>query len=155
MIQVVDTVLLPELGLNLDPEFVKKILVSTDFTRTIAHLAARTGTRSVMLTATTDGRLHVAWAGTAMETYIVEAEAATPDVFDAGSTHIQVEPIYLTDILIETNEATIQFYDVNGNWGDNISLPVGFHSRDFVHYGIRIQNRIALAIGAYEIVMYR
>jgi len=155
IIQNIKSILIPEVGLDLEPEFVKEIKVGTDFSRVLAHLVARAGSRSVILKATTDGRLHVAWAGTSMEVYIVEMEVATPDVFDGGSTHIQVLPIYTTDILIETNDATIQFYDVNGNWGDNISLPVGFHSRDFVHYGIRIQNRVALAVGAYEIVMYR
>ena len=56
---------------------------------------------------------------------------------------------------METNDATIQFRNLAGVWGDNIPLPVGFHSKDFIHYGIRIQNRVALAVGAYEIVMYR
>ena len=155
MTQKGKSVLIPEIGLEVEPEFVKEYEIDTNFSRVLAHLVGRTGSRSIILKATSDGRLHVAYSGTSFETYIVEMEAATPDAFDAGSTHIQLLPIYLTDILIETNDATIQFYNVNGVWGDNISLPVGFHSKDFIHYGIRIQNRVGAAVGRYEITMYR
>lgn len=155
MNQKVRSILLPELGLIFEPEFVKEFTVGTDFSRTLAHLVGRTGNRSIILKATSDGRLHVAWAGTSMETYIVEGELAAPDAFDVGSTFDQLLAIYMTDILVETNDVVIQFRDVNGNYGDSIDLPVGFHSKDFVHYGIRLQNRVALAVARYQIVMYR
>lgn len=155
ILQKVKSVLLPEIGLDLEPEFVKEFEVSTDFSRVLAHLVARTGNRSIICKATSDGRLHVAWAGTSMEVYIVEGELAAPDAYDAGSTFAQVIPIYTTDILVETQDGTISFCDVNGNWGDDIALPVGFHSKDFVHYGVRFQNRVGAAVARYEIVMYR
>ncbi len=153
--QKVRSVLLPEIGLELEPEFVKEFEVGTDFSRTLAHLVVRTGERSILAKGTSDGRLNVAWAGTSMEVYLVEIEVGAPNAYDAGSTFAQVIPIYTTDILVELNDGTISFCNLNGVWGDDIALPVGFHSKDFVHYGVRFQNRVPAAIANYEIVMYR
>jgi len=152
--QKIRSVLVPELGLNLEPEYVKELEIGTDFSRTLSHLVGQTGSRSIVIRATSDGRLMVAAAATAMEVYLVETGAA-PDAFNAGSTFVQVNAIYSTDILIELNDLTIQFRNQAGVWGDNISCPVGFRAFDFIHYGIRVQNRVALAIGDYEIAMYR
>jgi len=153
-IQKVRTILIPEIGLTLEPEFLNEYEVSSEFSRAISHLAAMTGNRSIMLKATSDGRLHVAAAGTSMEEYQVENGVA-PDAYNAGSTFEQVEAQYITDILIETNDATIQFRDSAAVWGADKAIPVGAVSIDFIHYGIRIQNRVALAVATYEITMYR
>lgn len=155
ILQKIKSVLIPEIGLDVEPEFVKESEVSTVFSRVIAHLAARYGGRSILIKATSDGRLLVASAGTASEIYEVVGELAAPDAYDVGSTFERADAVYVTDILVETNDGTISFRNEEGVWGDDIDLPVGFHSRDFINYGIRYQNRVALAIGAYEIVMYR
>ena len=155
ILQKIRSILIPEIGLDVEPESVIEALISTDFSRTIAHLAARTGNRSVLIKATSDGRIHVAAAGTSMEVYGVEGELAAPDAYDVGSTFEQVDAIYVTDILVETNDGTISFRNAAGAWGDDIALPVGFHSKDFLHYGIRFQNRVGAAVARYEIVMYR
>lgn len=152
--QKIRTVLLPEIGLELEPEFIIEFDVGSDFSRAIAHIAAQTGNRSIMLKATSDGRLLVATPGTASEIYAVENGNA-PDAYDAGSTYESADAIYTTDILVETNDATISFRDAEDNWGDNKALPVGMHSLDFVHYGIRIQNRVGAAVAVYEITTYR
>lgn len=154
IIQKIKTVLLPEKGLDLEPDFVIDAEVSTEFTRAIAHLAARAGKRSIMLEATSDGRLHVAAAGTSMEIYHVENGVA-PDAYNAGSTYEQVDAQYVTDLLIELNDATIQFRNSAGLWGDAKAIPQGAASIEFIHYGIRIQNRVALAVANYEFTMYR
>ena len=155
IMQKIRSVLLPEIGIDLEPEFVEEYEISTDFSRVLAHVVGRTGNRSILINATTDGRLHVAAAGTSMEVYNVEGELAAPDAYDGGSTFLQAVPIYITDILVETQDGTISFRNSAGVWGDDIALPVGFHSKDFIHYGIRFQNRVALAVARYEIVMYR
>ncbi len=155
MDQIIKSILLPELGLDLSPEFIKEFKVGTDFSRVLAHVVGRVGNRSIIIRATTDGRLHVAAAGTSMEVYDVEGEIAAPNAYDAGSTFEQLLPMYVTDILVETNDGTISFRNVAGVWGDDIALPVGFHSKDLIHYGIRFQNRVAAAVARYEIVMYR
>jgi len=155
VLQKIRTILLPEIGLDLEPDFVEEFEVSTDFQRALAHLVARTGNRSIMLKATSDGRLLVASAGQSAEIYAVEGELAAPDAYDAGSTFEQVDAIYTTDILVETNDGTISFRNAAHVWGDDIALPVGFHSKDFIHYGIRFQNRVGAALARYEIVMYR
>ena len=154
IIQKIRSVLIPELGLDLEPEFLNEYEVSSEFIRALAHLVARAGNRSVMLRATTDGRLHVAAAGTSMEIYHVENGVA-PDAYNAGSTYEQVDAQYITDLLIEANDATISFRNSAGLWGDAKAIPVGVASIDFIHYGIRIQNRVALAVANYEFTMYR
>jgi len=152
--QKIRSVLLPELGIKLEPEFIDEFEVSTDFSRVLAHVVGRTGERSIIIKATSDGRLLVAAAGTSMEIYLVENGNA-PDVYDAPNTYDQVEPIFCTDILIETFDATISFRNLAGIYGDDRAVPVGFTSIDFIHYGIRIQNRVALSVAAYEFTLYR
>jgi len=154
IIQKIRSILIPEIGLDLEPEFENEYEVSTEFSRVIAHLVARTSNRSVMLRATSDGRLHVAAAGTSMEIYQVENGVA-PDAYNVGSTYEQVDAQYVTDILIEANDATIQFRNLAGLWGAAKAIPVGAASIEFIHYGIRIQNRVALAVANYEFTMYR
>lgn len=152
--QKVRSILLPELGLDLEPEFVREIKVGTDFSRVLAHLCARTGQRSIAIKATSDGRLMVAMAGGAAEIYAVENGDA-PDAYNAGSTFEFVEAQYVTDILVEANDATVSFRNAAAVWGDDKAMPIGMASIDFIHYGIRIQNRVGLAVAEYEITTYR
>ncbi len=154
IIQKLRSVLIPEIGLDVEPPFVQESEISTVFSRVIAHLAARYGNRSIMIKATSDGRLLVAAAGTSMEVYGVENGNA-PDIYNAGNTYEQVQAIYTTDILIETFGSTISFRNAAGVWGDDKAVPVGFMSIDFIHYGIRIENRVALSVAVYEFTMYR
>ena len=147
------SVLIPEIGLSVEPEFIKEFEVDTDFTRALAHVAGQTGGRSILIKATSDGRLLVAAAGTSMEIYAVENGNA-PDAYNAGSTFEFVAAQYVTDLLIETFGATISFRNAAGVWGDNKALPVGAYSIDLIHYGVRIQNRVALSVCAYEITTY-
>ena len=153
IMQKIRSVLLPEIGIDFEPEFVEEFEISTDFSRTLAHVVGRTGKRSILIEATSDGRLHVAAAGTSMEVYLVESGDAPGD-YDDDSTFVQENAIYVTDFLIETNDATISFRNAAGVWGDPISVPVGFFSKDLIHYGVRIQNRAA-PVATYEITMYR
>ena len=154
IIQKIRTVLIPEIGLEVEPKFVQEAVVSTDFGRTIAHIAAQTGNRSILIKSNSDGRLLVAMAGGAAEVYAVENGNA-PDAYNAGSTFEFALAQYTTDILVETNGATIAFRNSLLAWGDDKAVPVGMASIDFIHYGIRIQNRVALAVAAYEITTYR
>jgi len=153
-IQKLRSALIPEIGLNLDPEFVQEIEISTDMQRTISHLAARTGQRSIALRATSDGRLLVAAAGTAMEIYEVIADDA-PDAYPDPPDYNRDDAVYVTDILIENFDAVVSFRNSEGDYGNDKIIPVGFMSIDLIHYGIRIENRVALSVAAFEITMYR
>ena len=152
--QKIRSILIPEIGLEVEPEFVQESEVNNIFTRAISHLAARFGTRSILLKATSDGRLLVASSGTSAEIYNVE-NGNGPDAYNAGSTFESEFAIFTTDILIEDFDATISFRNAAGVWGDDKQLLVGVNSIDFIHYGIRIQNRVALSVSAYEITNYR
>jgi len=154
MDQKIKTPLIPESGIELTPSHIMESKVVTDFIRALSHIIGQGPRGSVALTCTSDGRLHVVSAGTYLEVYDVENGNA-PDAYNAGSTFEQVIAIHCTDILIETNDATIQFRNAAGAWGADKAIPVGAQSIDFLHYGIRIQNRVALAVAAYEITIYR
>jgi len=152
--QKIRTVLIPESGINLEPLHVVESLIDTDFTRSLAHIVGQSPGGAVILKCTSGGDLRVAMIGTGFEVYEVEAGVA-PDAYNAGSTYTFAVPVYTTDLLIETFDATISFRNVLGVWGDNKSIPIGAVSIDLLHYGIRIQNRVALSVAAYEITMYR
>lgn len=152
--QKIRTVLIPESGINLEPLHVVESLVDTDFIRSLAHIVGQSPGGAVILKCTSGGDLRVAMIGTGFEVYEVEAGVA-PDAYNAGSTYTFAVPVYTTDLLIETFDATISFRNVLGVWGDNKSIPIGAVSIDLLHYGIRIQNRVALSVAAYEITMYR
>lgn len=154
IIQKVKSILIPEIGLDVVPESVVEAEISTDFSRTLAHLAARTGNRSILIKATTDGRLLVASGGTAYEIYDVE-DGDAPDAYDAPNTYEQTEAWYVTDIIVETFAAEVSFRDSEANWGGDIYLPVGAYSIDLVHYGMRVQNHVALSVAAYWFTVYR
>ena len=154
MNQKIRRVMVPEIGIELEPEFTEEYEVGTNFTRTLSHLMAQTGARSIAIKGTSDGRLLVAMAGGAAEIYAVENGNA-PDAYNAGSTFESADAQYVTDILVETNDATVSFRNAALVWGDDKAIPIGAASIDFVHYGIRIQNRVALAVAAYEITTYR
>ena len=154
MLQKIRTVLIPELGLELEPEYLNEFEVSTEFSRTLAHLVGQTGSRSIVIKATSDGRLLVASAGTSNEIYAVKKGNA-PDVYDAGSTLESDDAIYTTDFIIETFGATVSFRNAAGDWGNDKAMPVGGYSIDLIHYGVKIQNRDPPNISAYEITTYR
>lgn len=152
--QKVRSVLIPELGIDFEPEYVTEFEVSTEFTRVLAHVVGRTGNRSIIIRATSDGRLLVAAAGTSMEIYAVETGDAE-DAYAAADTFEFVDAQYLTDIIIETHPAQISFRNAAGIWGDDKIILVGAVSIDFLHYGIRVQNRGAGNVADYEITTYR
>lgn len=154
MNQKIKTILIPEMGLDLEPEFIEAFSVDTEFSRTLAHIVAKTGTRSVLLKATSDGRLLVATAGGAFEVYGVENGTAA-DAFSGPNTYDQALAQYVTDVLVETHPAIVSFRDVNGTYGDEKRVPVGFSSFDLVHYGMRIRNRNAGNNAVYEFTIYR
>jgi len=154
MNQKIKTVLIPEIGLNLEPSHVMKSEVETDFTRALAHLVCQSPAGPVMVRGTTGGNLTTATVGIAFETYVVEAGNA-PNAYDGPNTFDQVDPFYVTDVLIEAFDATVQFRNQAGMWGDAKAFPVGFYSIDFMHYGMRIQNRVPASVAVYEFTIYR
>lgn len=154
MLQKSNTVLLPEIGLDLEPEFVKEISIDTEFTRVIAHVVGQTGARAIMIRATSDGRLHVASGGVSFEWMEVNTDNA-PDAWDAVQTYEYADAVLVTDFDLENFAAIIQFRDHAGNWGDEKRLRVGVSSIDFIHYGVRIRNRVGASVSAFEITCYR
>lgn len=153
MTQKLKTPLIPEKGIDLEPSTIMASSVETDFIRALVHLIAQGPGNSVALRCTSDGRLHVAASGASSEIYAVENGNA-PDAYNAGSTFEFATAQYITDILIETHSATISFRNAAHVWGDDKAIPLGVASIDFIHYGIRIRNRVALSVCVYEITTY-
>lgn len=152
--QKIYTILIPESGLDLEPEFIEQSLVSTDFSRVFAHLIGKSADRGILIRATSDGRLQVATAGVPFEAYLIHSGTGA-DAHAAGQTHESALSYNVTDFLIETHPAIISFRNHAGVWlGDKI-IPVGMHSVEFIHYGIRVRNRGAGNNTAYELTIYR
>lgn len=152
--QKIKTILIPESGLSLTPEFIQESIVSPDFSRVFAHLVGKGSNSGILIRSTSDGSLRVSIAGVPFEIYIVSdgtaADAfAAPNIYEFGIAY------NVTDFLIETHPAIISFQNQAAVWLPEKILPVGMHSIDFINYGIRIRNRNAGNNSVYEITSYR
>jgi len=152
--QKIGTVLIPEHGLILSPEFIEQSFVSPNFSRVFAHLIAKADDRGILIRATSDGSLHVVSAGVPFETYIVFSGTGNQN-YIAGNTKEYTVAYNVTDFLIETHPAKISFRNSQGVWLQDKSLPVGMHSIDFIHYGVKIKNRSGSNNTVYEITVFR
>ncbi|MBA7642992.1 hypothetical protein ES703_50702 [subsurface metagenome] len=152
--QKIKTPLIPEHGLELSPEFIEQSVVSPDFSRVFAHIIGKADDRGILLRATSDGSLHVVSAGVPFEIYLVYSGVGAA-AYDADDTFEFTVAYRVTDFLIETNPCEISFRNFQGTWLPDKVLPVGMHSIDFIHYGVRIQNRAAGPNTTYEITVYR
>ncbi|MBA7628009.1 hypothetical protein ES703_35479 [subsurface metagenome] len=152
--QKIHTVLIPETGLNLSPEHIEQSEVSPDFSRVFAHLIGKADARGILIKATSDGSLRVVSAGTPFEYYDIFS-GTSDDPYTAINTKEYSVAYNVTDFLIETHPVKISFRNLSGVWLADKILLVGFHSIDFIHYGIRIKDRTAPNNGVYEITSYR
>jgi len=152
--QKIKTVLIPELGLDLSPEFIEQSIVTPDFSRVFAHLIGKADSRGILIRATSDGSLRVVSAGVPFEEYVVASDTCGDDY---AAPHIfESEVAYnVSDFLIESFAAIISFRNRQGVWLPDKVLPVGMHSIDLIHYGIRIHNREDGDDCVYEITVYR
>jgi len=152
--QKIGTVLIPEIGLNLDPEFIEQCVVGPDFSRVFAHLVGKAASRGVLLQATSDGSLKVVSAGVPFEYYSVFSGTGQNDY--AAPNILTFEEAYnVTDLLFETHPALVSFRTLQGSWLDDKSFPVGYHSIDFIHYGYKVKNRTAGDNTVFEVTIYR
>jgi len=152
--QKINTALIPEVGLNLAPEFIQDVKVSSDFSRVLAHLVGKGDNSGVLIKSTSNGSLHVVSAGVPFEAYLVYNDTGA-DAFTAGNTEEFLTAYAVTDFLIETHPAIISFRNLAAIWLPEKVLPVGYHSIDFIHYGFRIRNRGAGDNTVYEITVYQ
>ncbi len=152
--QSIRTVLIPETGLNLEPNFIRESEVGPDFSRVFAHLIGKADASGILIRATPDGSLHVVSAGVPFTEYLVNAGVGAA-AYTPANTYEYAISYNVTDFLIETFAADISFRNISGVWQPNKSLPVGMHSIDFIHYGVRIRNRVAISNTVYEITVYR
>lgn len=152
--QKINTILIPESGLNLEPPYVRQSNVSTDFSRVLAHIVGKGPNSGILIRSTTDGSLRVSIAGVPFEIYIVSSGTAA-DAFAAPNIYEFAIAYNTTDFLIETHPAIISFQNQAAVWLPEKILPVGMHSIDFINYGIRIRNRNAGDNSVYEITSYR
>ena len=152
--QKIKTVLIPESGLELSPEFIEQSIVGPDFIRAFAHLIGKADDSGILIRATSDGSLRVVSAGVPFESYTVFSGTGSA-AYTSGNTNLFTIAYNVTDFLIETNPAQISFRNLQGVWLPDKILVVGYHSIDFINYGIRIRNRPAGGNTVYEITSYR
>ena len=152
--QKIKTVLIPESGLSLSPEFIEQSIVTPDFSRVFAHLIGKADSSGILIRATSDGSLRVVSSGVPFESYLVFSGTGNVDYIAANIKEYTVA-YNVTDFLIETNPAIISFRNLQGVWLLDKILPVGYHSIDFIHYGVKIKNRNDPGDSVYEITVYR
>lgn len=152
--QKIKTILIPEIGLDVDPEFIEQSVVSPDFIRVFSHLVGKSSDRGVLIRATSDGSLRFVSAGVPFEIYIVSSGTGSDD-YTAPNTKEYTESYNVSDFLIETHPAVISFRNFQSEWLPDKSLPVGYHSIDFIHYGFRIKNRNEGNNTTFEVTIYR
>lgn len=152
--QKIKTVLIPELGLDLSPEFIEQSVVSPDFSRVFSHLIGKADARGILIRATSDGSLRVVSAGVPFESYLVFSGTGNVAYISANIKEY-TDAYNVTDFFIESHPAKISFRNLQGNWLDDKILPVGYHSIDFIHYGVKIKNRSGANNVSYEITIYR
>ena len=152
--QKIKTVLIPESGLDLSPDFIEQSIVTPDFSRVFAHLVGKADARGILIRATSDGSLHVVSAGVPFEAYLVYTGTGASTYTAANIKEFTVA-YNVTDFLIETHPAHVSFRNSLGVWLQDNSLPVGMHSIDFIHYGVKIKNRSGANNTVYEFTVYR
>lgn len=152
--QKIGTILIPESGLDLSPEFVEQSIVTPDFSRVFAHLVGKADARGILIRATSDGSLRVVSAGVPFEAYLIYS-GTSENGYVADDTFEFDFAYNVTDFLIETHPAIISFRNLQGFWLQDKILPVGMHSIDFIHYGVRLHNRTGGNNSVYEITVYR
>ena len=138
--QNINTNLIPESGLSLEPKFIQQSNVGPDFSRVLAHLVGKGNASGVLIKATSDGSLHVVTAGVPFEIYVIN-DGTSLDPFSALHTFEFSVSYNVTDFLIETFPSVISFRNLAGVWLPDKILPVGMHSINLINYGIRIRNR--------------
>jgi len=152
--QKIHTVLIPEIGLDLSPEFIEQTIVTPDFIRAFCHLVGKSDDRGILIRATSDGSLRVVSAGVPFEEYLILSGTSanlnyvSPHIFEYNIAY------NVTDFLIESSPGIISFRNKQGVWLQDKSIPVGMHSIDFIHYGIRIKKTAAGNV-KYEFTIYR
>ena len=151
--QKIKTVLIPEHGLDLSPEFIEQSIVSPDFSRVFAHLIGKADDRGILIRATSDGSLRVVSAGVPFESYFIAKGTCITTTYIAPHILEADFPCNVTDYLIELFPATISFQNFQGAWLPDKTLPVGMHSIDLIHYGVRIKSTAAGNV-KYEITCY-
>jgi len=110
--------------------------------------------RPVSLRARSDNVLIVADVGTGFETYEVFKGNCLDD-YDVTTTFEPKQRGARWDILIKNYDAIVSFKDKTGMmWLDDMEMPVGFHSIDFVSSSIRIKNKLAGNNSEFAIVVY-
>ncbi|MQY77782.1 MAG: hypothetical protein GH151_01085 [Bacteroidetes bacterium] len=152
--QKIKTVLIPELGVELDPEFIQQSIVTPDFSRVFAHLIGKAADRGILIRATSDGSLKVVSAGVPFEEYLI-GSGTTDDLDYVAPNIFELNVAYnVSDFLIELFPGIVSFRNSQGTWLPDKTFPVGMHSLDFIHYGVRIK-KTALGAVQYEITVYR
>jgi len=152
--QKIKTVLIPEHGLVLSPEFIEQSVVSPNFIRAFCHLVGKADDRGILIRATSDGSLRVVSAGVPFESYLIYSLTGN-DNYIAANTKASTLPYNVTDFLVETHPIKFSFRNLQGIWLQDKILPVGMHSIDFINYGFRLKNRNGGSNFVCEVTIYR
>jgi hypothetical protein len=149
MVQKVKTRLLPESGLTMDPPVVDDLEVDNVLSRVLGYLLAYNGSKMQLLKASTAGALHTVNLGSGLS--LVDVESGTgADAYSGGNTFNKTTAQSKAWVIVETNPATVAFFDSSALAMDEMNLPVGVWEFDLVNYGAKIKNRTGGSNTAYQ-----
>lgn len=119
-VRILDSGLL--IAVSQAPEKIRELKMETDLIRTVSSLAGYRENASVLIRASSDGRLLVATSGTGYDEYtvtnVVTADALSAAV-DLGKVYSEL------DIMVENNDVVLQFAGSNQIFGGDVIIPKG------------------------------
>ncbi len=141
--------------MTLYPSEIPVWYVDNEVKRVLAHLVGVTEDgKAKRIKVTAEGLLKVSAYPAVFEEYTVKKGTGSDD-YTAENIFEFSESYNRWDILLEGGDAIISFKKANGTWGEDITLPEGFHSYEFSALGIKIKNRNAGVNVSYEITAFR
>ena len=139
IIQLREIGLLPE-GLSRKPEFPQDLTLETNAQLGFSHLMGKQGDFSNLVQVSPEGGLRQVSYGNDYKELQTKSGTGTA-AFNATDQILRTSATPKFDVFVETADATIRFNLIDGTDSDEIIVPVGFRSYEFMALGIQIKNR--------------
>lgn len=142
---------LPE-NLELEPKQTERLSIGKEIQLVLANLMGQSPQGGRTIDAFEWAALKVSAYGSGYTLYSIKTGTAPVAYNTTDILSVTSGKIHRWDILIETQEALVSFYDDSAKvWMGSIPLTVGYHSIEFSSSSCRISKRGAIA-GTYTLI---